>query len=165
MKKIFMAAMALVVSAAASAVTNYNHAVVINLKDGTTAKHLFSTNPQMIFDGATMYLGVTNEDATTASYAFQLDDIDAITYSSEAGSMGIGDVEASSTATIAFDGDRLVCAGFAPAAPVALYSVGGMQLYAGAADNDGHASIDLSQLQAGTYVAAVGSKSFKFIKK
>ena len=164
MKKILTAALALLLSLAAFAATNYNHVVVITLKDGSTAQHLFAHNPTSYFDNAgRMYLGTSSENGVN-SYAYEVENIESITYKSDR-TNSIADIEASSTATFAFDGDNLVLAGFSPKAPVALYNLAGLVLFAGSADENGQASIALGDLQPGTYIATAGSQSFKFIKK
>lgn len=159
MKKTIISAIALVASLMATAAVQYTHSVIVTKKSGETVEHKFAVTPSATIEGADI---VFNTDG--AKVAYPMSDVEHLTFGKTEVS-GIDNVAApENSVAFALGGGRLECSGMSAGTRLDVFTIDGRMAVSSVASAAGEASVDISQLPSGVYIASGAGKSFKFIK-
>ena len=149
---LFMALLLLAVNAVASGHTT----LVLEMRDGSTAKILLSKKPKITFVGGDLkivseYCSMEFPRQDVRKYLFCDQDSSAIT-------------DAILELKAILEGNTLVISEAPENTTVTIYTVGG-KLVKLATAIDGNCSISLNELAVGPYVVSFNNTTFKFLKK
>lgn len=157
MKKIILAACAILTAITSFAATSYKTSILVNLKSGETLEFKFAETPEALCEGLYMVFKVND---TRVNYPMV--DIVNITFNTTVGVQGI--MTDRPAVSFAIDATTLSADMLAPGEELAVYTIDGIKIASTHADGEGSARLDISKLNGGTYIAATASKSFKFLK-
>lgn len=157
MKRYIIAVVALVLSAAAMMAQTVEHSLVVNKKSGETVEYKFKNDPKVSFVEQDMVI-TTGTDNVHHPIA----DLQNLTFSKTVGLDNVTDKKADIIVT--FTGETIIFEGLDEGMVLAIFSLDGKKLADGRADSDGRATVAISDLEAGVYVASSPIHSFKFVK-
>ena len=137
---------------------NFAHSLIVNKKSGESVEYKFEADPKVTFDAEDMV--ITTGDATVRHAIIDLENLKFTK------TVGLDKVEASKAEiSVAVTASYVSVQGLEAGARLAVYALDGRPMADAAADASGTATVNISNLSAGIYVAAADAHSFKFVKK
>lgn len=159
MKKIFLVALLMFLSATAINATNVAYRLIIWMDAGGQFSFLFSDKPKITHDGENIVVtsnGPSMQCPAEQVWKFTLD-AEKIS--------GIEDETLKDVPTMRIVGDVVMFTGCRPGSEVRMFNVSGQSLAMECADADGALQINISHLPHGIYVISTESITHKIIKQ
>ena len=132
--------------------------VVVETSAGQRMEYLLSDLPRIVHSDATVTL-------TTATATVELQTAEVAKVYLATTTIDTAVREVTQDGKVRLSADHAVLSGYAPREAVGLYATDGRLLKQLATDANGHLTITLSQLRAGTYIIKTKQQSIKFTKK
>ena len=130
-------------------------ALVVELRDGSSATFLLAEKPRVTFAGEQM-------DIVSSSASMEINRSDVKNWHFESATTSVDDITVEAKATL--DGNTLIISGITENTAITLYTVSGAVVKRSTV-NDGICTIPLDGLTAGVYFVTYNNTTFKFFKK
>ena len=132
--------------------------------NGQKASFTFASKPEIAVGDN----GITISSSNSASVSYTFANVHKFYFEDDVVDAGIKDVKTTSATYPVFNCNNgvITVSGLKASERVSVYSIGGSKVVEAKANNDGKASIDISDAAKGAYVVSTGSGvSFKLLKK
>lgn len=132
--------------------------LVVKLRSGETADFTLADKPKLMFDGKCLVI-----KSESYEVAYELSQLDCYYFSDK----GTNSIDKSGVTAGGFnrDGDRLLFSGLTAGSKVAVYAATGVLVTTVKVENNGCASLSLSEMPKGVYVVKYGNVSTKIQKR